>query len=396
MKNQEIILNETDKWLIENCNKIDDVLAIVFLGRSGSVFLGSLLDNHPQVIMLPGTQLAFYNFFWEKYSGSLKIESLINNFCSYFSSFFDVYAFSQLSLGTQPALDLGFAAVGEDRNEKVEIDKEKFKKIMYYILSKIDHINKKSFFQAIHVAYTISNGDSARLNTGQLPLIVYQLHMNWENLVTSLVSDFPKTKFVHMIREPFQTVGSHFKHTNFSANVMNYFYRDAFPYVESNFSKAIKLEDLHTKPIEIMKKISSWVDIDWSDTLMESTFNAKKWWNLKDVEQVSGFNKVIISKNHSSLYYKFDKYRLRILYSKRFKLWGYPSKTYSKLEHFILLPLLLFPFKMEIISYRNAFLITKLHGLKNLMLGLFSKKRLYLYSAWKYSLSSEVREVTLL
>ncbi|MDP1574213.1 MAG: sulfotransferase [Coxiellaceae bacterium] len=396
MENKEITFNETDKWLVENCFKIDEVLAIVFLGRSGSVFLGSLLDNHPQVIMLPGTQLAFYDFFWEKYSGLSNVENLVNTFCAYFSSFFDVHAFSPLSLGTQPSLDLGFSSMGEDRNEKVEIDKEKFKKIMYCILSKISHVNKKNFFQAIHVAYTISNDNSSRLDKNRLPLIVYQLHMNWENLVTSLVSDFPKTKFIHMIREPFQTVGSHFKHTNYRANVMNYFYRDAFPYAENSASKAIKLEDLHTQPTEVMKKISDWINIGWSDSLMESTFNGKKWWNLKDVEQVSGFNKVIISKNHSSLYYKFDKYRLEILYSKRFKLWGYSSKTYSKLDHFIALPLLLFPFKMEIISYRNAFSITKLHGLKNIVLDLFSKKRFYLFSAWKYSLSKEVREVRLL
>ncbi len=390
--------NDADQWLLTNAFNIDEVLAIVFLGRSGSVFLGSLLDNHPQIIMLPGTQLSFYYDFWESYGHSLQKDHLIKTFCAYFSAFFDVFAFSALSLRTQPALVLGFSEMGSERNEKIEVNKEKFIQVLHFILDKVSSVDRKSFFRAIHIAYTIASNRSSQLHQSKLPMIVYQLHMNWPPLVKHLISDFPKTKIIHMIREPFQTIGSHFKHSGYNCHVMNHFYNDAFLYGGKDRSRAIKLEDLHTEPKQTLEKIIKWIGIGWSDSLLESTFNGKKWWNLKDVEQVHGFNKVIISKNHSSFYYKFDEYRLNVLYFKRFKLWGYPCRDVSKLERFLILPLLLMPFKMELIYYRNDISSRKLVRLKNIIFDWVDprRRRSYLVKAWRYSLSHELREVPLL
>jgi hypothetical protein len=389
--------NEADQWLLNHGSKVDDVLAIVFLGRSGSVFLGSLLDDHPQVLMLPGTQLSFYYYFWEKYGHLTEKNRLIDTFCSYFAVFFDVYAFSALSPGEQPAIGLGFSEMGEDRSEKLEIDKGKFIRAMRRTLVELPHIDRKVFFQAIHTAYAVASGRSLQLDRSKPLRIVYQLHMNWPDLVSKLVSDFPKAKMIHMIREPFQTMGSHFMHTKGDCHIMNKFYEDAFFYGGKERSKGVKLEDLHTKPRETLEKIIQWIGIDWSDSLLQSTFNGKKWWNLKDTEQVNGFNKVIISKDHGNLYFKFDRYRLKVLYSKRFKLWGYSVKQMSRLESLLLLPFLFIPFKMEILYYRNDS-SGGLVCLKNIICDwlLPWRRRAYLMRAWKYALSGEIREFPLL
>ena len=45
---------------------LDDVVSIHCYGRSGSVFLASLFDQHPQVLMIPGVQLSSFYEFWRR------------------------------------------------------------------------------------------------------------------------------------------------------------------------------------------------------------------------------------------------------------------------------------------------------------------------------------------
>ena len=394
-----ISLNESDQWLMMNFSKIDEVLAILFLGRSGTVFLGSLLDDHPQIIMFPGTQLSFYEEFWEKYGkNAISKEILIRQFCSYFASFFDVYAFSPVMLGYQPSFDLGFDEMGSEKNETAEIDKIKFIFILSLILSDISQIDRKIFFQAIHVAYTITLNKSEQLDRNRLPIIVYALHQNSPVSVNNLCSDFTSAKMIHMIREPIQTMGSHFKHDQHYCHIMRNFFFDAFPKAGAERSKAIKLEDLHSDSHVTLKKLIQWIGVDWSNSLLESTYNGKKWWNVKDSQKLNGFNKTIISDNYRNVYSKFDLYRLKVLYAKRFIVWGYPNRNISRLERFLSLPLLFIPFRMELIDFKKNVSSQGLRGIKYEFFCWFDRirRRSYLLAAWRYSFSKETKEVELL
>ena len=116
---------------------------------------------------------------------------------------------------------------------------------------------------------------------------------------------------------------------------------------------------------------------------------------------ISGFNQITVSKNYNNFYYKFDFYRLKILYEKRFTQWSYPitiTRNILKVERILLLFLLLIPFKMEIVDLKkNVFS----QGLRGIKYGFFCwldriRKRSYLLSAWKYSLSKEIQEIELL
>lgn len=398
--NSIYILNEADHWLIKNFTQIDEVVAILFLGRSGTIFLGSLFDDHPQVLMFPGTQLSFYEDFWERQGKNApSTEILIRQFCAYFACFFDVYAYSPVILGNQPSYELGFDEMGSEKNEQAEINKEKFIAVLSFVLSNITCPDFKTFFQAIHVAFTIIVNRSAQLDKARLPVIVYALHQNSQQSVDNFCANFPKTKMLHMLREPFQAIGSHFQHNNYCCHILQDFYFEAFPKAEIEKSKGIKLEDLHNKPHITLKKIAHWIGIDWSDSLLESTYNGKKWWNVKSAERFNGFHKMALSKKYVKFYSKFDLYRLKLLYAKRLLLWGYSSGIkISKLERLVLLPLLVIPFKMEIIDLKANVLSQGLRGIK---FGFFCwldrvRRRIYLISAWKYALSDEVREVRLL
>ena len=287
IKKNDFPLNEADHWLLANWLQIEEVLAILFLGRSGTVFLGSLLDNHPQVMMLPGAHLSLYEDFWEtKGSKASALEIIIREFCAYFAFFFDVYAYSPVIIGDQPACYLGLDKMGLERKERAEIDKTKFISVLYLILSDISSVDRKTFFQAIHIAFTITVGRSEQLDRTRLPIIIYALHQNAFSSVNKLCSDFPKTKMIHMIREPLQAMGSHFKTDSYCCHIMRDFFFEAFPKAGIERSRGLKLEDLHIQPKCVLKKLIQWVGIEWSNTLLESTFNGKKWWNMKVSEQL--------------------------------------------------------------------------------------------------------------
>lgn len=390
--NNNYPLNAADQHLITNINQIDNVAAILFYGRSGTVFLQSLLDNHPEIIMMPGTCLMYFYEFWEQYA-HLSSDELIKQFCQYFLPFFDVAADARLGEWKQPAIYLGFAQMGEHQDKKIEADQDKFVAVLKLILN-TGPTSRKFFFQAIHIAYTITINRSQSLAKTKLPLIVYQLHTNHPERTKKLCQDFPKTKFIHILREPLQTLGSHFQHT-FNCSILEDSYYHGFAPTDATDAKAIKLEDLHTEPKLTMSSLCQWLSLTWSPSLLESTFDGEKWWNLKTTEQVSGFNKLIISKNHNNLYYKLDIYRLKMLYQKRWLLWKYSNKPISKFKSFIIFPLLFLPFKMETIFWRAEIQSKGLKIIKPALINWYRRRRT-LVKAWLYSLSSQTKEVELL
>ena len=383
----EFLLGDADYWLIENAMCLEQLVSIYYYGRSGSVFLQSLLDSHPQVLMVPGTVLMFYADFWKRYS-HLSQDALIEKFCGYFASFFDVHADVKMGEWKQPSIVLSFNKMGENRDEVVSINKDKFLQALKLIFEK-NELTSKSLFQAVHVAYTIALGRAGNLDRKNLPLIAHEAHLpGYYDGVMLLAKDFPSFKIIQMVREPLQTLGSHVKWQ--WKDYLPSSYGDAFPLV-SNEAIVVRLEDLHTEPESTLKKLAQWLNIDWNDVLLQSTFDGKKWWNVQGVEQVTGFNQVTISKNHDDIYFPMDKYRLKILYGKRYVLWRYASKKPPLWKTLTLLPLLMLPFKIEFIIFKQLYRENKLSGLNYGLFVWWRKRRMY-FKAWRYALSSKIKE----
>ena len=117
--------------------------------------------------------------------------------------------------------------------------------------------------------------------------------------------------------------------------------------------RAVKLEDLHRNPRQTMEKVCGWLDLPWNDSLLKSTVNGLQWWNEKNCLQVSGPNEAILKQNYyGNLVPAFDRFRFGILFSSYLVAWNYPVMAWqtSFLAKFLILPLLLLPFKIEIIS----------------------------------------------
>ena len=93
------------------------VISIITRGRSGALFLQSLLDSHYKIATIPGPFLSDY-FSWYKKNKNLSLKSLIYNFVNIHNLIFDC--------GNDTTDKLGFTKMGKERNEKLSVDTNLF------------------------------------------------------------------------------------------------------------------------------------------------------------------------------------------------------------------------------------------------------------------------------
>jgi hypothetical protein len=279
------------------------VLAIQNYGISGSLFLQSLLDNHPNILMTPALYSHRFYDFWEKHNNK-KLGEIIDLFMSCHA-----YWFSP----EEAIKHHGLHQMGPEMNESIYVSPEIFRQALIQIIE--NHLQefplRKLFFIAIYLAYNYA----LDRETKEQIVIVFPIHSSPQRHASYLIEDFPDVKFIHVIREPIQNIGSAIKHIIYNqlpvnalecafAVVINnhvkhwgngYYTKGDRPYFKKivNASRAVKLEDIHVKPKETIKMICQWINIPWDDCLVESTFNGKKWWNRPESPRVSGFSEKI-------------------------------------------------------------------------------------------------------
>tara|TARA_B100001123_G_scaffold443082_1_gene588175 strand:- start:1249 stop:2589 length:1341 start_codon:yes stop_codon:yes gene_type:complete len=255
-----------------------NVLCLVTVARSGSKFFHSLLDDHPNVICFP-RKLQF-SAFWNSVSYRQDdLASIVDTFIDRYDHFFSGecwYKFTRLERTTE---------LGPKRNETFFVDADLFRKNVYQILEDIE-IDRATLFLAFHFAYFMAKGN-------QIPdsfLLFYHVHDAFlEEELEACVEDFPQTRILHTTRHPLQTLDSVFNwmvsqnklyprnlYTHYCAtinDVSNLLIK--FPDTEV---KVLTFERLQKNSKEVMKKLCGWIDLEWNDSLLESTIDGKLWW----------------------------------------------------------------------------------------------------------------------
>lgn len=379
------------------------VVAILFYGRSGSVFLGSLLDGHPKTVSTPGTYLTGFYEFWKEH-GHLPARELIDVFVDYYAVLFDARNKSKSPItGPNAGEELGFTRMGPDRQKHLEIDREIFVNSLRDIITEEVRVPRRLFFQALHIAYN----EALRRLTDPEPIIVFPLHTPNRFRAKELVKDFPDTVFLQVIRRPIQTLGSHFVHNVRKGMLDMYLAEDmlagvlfgGIPVVSGYglLSRAVKLEDLHSNPRQTMQKICDWLGLPWNDILLKSTFNGIQWWNVIDSPQISGFSKVTVSKKHREYISLFDEFRLNVLFVPKYKAWAYPFPRWycSIFIRLIALPLLLFPLRMELLWWRRSPSKWSFRDIHAALLAIIRVRRI-LFRAWKMIFKLQREEIELI
>ena len=345
-------------------NSLTRIVAIMVAGRAGSGLMYSLLDSHPSILSTPDVLMMGYYQFWLEH-GHLPAEELVESFIDYYAVMFDARKPSKCDrTGSQVGLFCGFDSLGEKRDQVLTADVKIFSKTIFHYLPTGKAVTRRTFFLALHVAYADAIGHSVDND----PIIAFGLHINHALSVKMFIEDFPAAQFLHMVREPIQTVGSGFKnYWQLGTRKPGLFYGcilgrflSGYPVWEGFHAQscAVRLEDLHRRPREVMLALCGWLGIPWSTVLLKSTVNGLKWWNDKSTMQVSGFSEAILSQKFTSYLSRFDKFRLKILFHYRFSSWGYFRNdawlARRRIVKILCVPLLALPFKAEWLMLRHA------------------------------------------
>jgi len=273
--------------MLNNINLDIGIIAIYYWGRSGSYFVGSLLDSHEEILTIPPGKFSYFygrNEFWEKVKKrNYDIDEIIEYFYVYYYEIFN---------GKFAPNSLNYHKMGENKEEHIIINKSEFVKWLKAIGKEIDLKIRRNFFIAIHYAYELSLGR----DVSKKKYINHQLHDPDFYRTKKILDDFNDVKFIGTFRYPIRAFYSLIRNFKESLNDKHFraykfeeydlIYNGDFislynqflmgwkiPYKELNLNLfPLYLDELHKSPKNVIKRLSIFLDIKENEVLLESTF----------------------------------------------------------------------------------------------------------------------------
>ena len=342
-----------------------------FVSRTGTVFLHSLLDDHPQILSIPGV-INFRNLLNKKTFYS--IEEAFDIFDKENPKFYDT---SQQNPSDIP--DNGLYQLGEDKKDKIFTNKEDFKDMFLKNLKLLKDIT----FQNILISLNIAYGKVHDKDINKCKVIL--LHPHEKNDCIKFNNLFKGSKFLITVRNPINVYNSIIKMVKRRTELRNEHYYPAGQLVQSakgleDFRKnkmemyILKFENLGVNLENEMKKICDFIKIDYNPSILKSTFGGKKFWgnNYYNPREKYVLNTTDIKETLS----KKDIIILSEINKKIIKEFNYTDIVHKNYNHMFFLLSIFLPLKDEI-DFIKKF------NLKNFILYLkficfFLPKRIYL------------------
>ena len=317
---------------------------------SGTVFMASLLDGHPNIAPMPGINtMGFYDF-WETIK-ALNDNERIHAFVEGHPCWFD-------EIGST------MGRVGDNADQKVWADPTRFLEIAKSGFSKDRLLSRREFFQLVNISYNLAIDRQLSSDI----YVIFHVHNMPLETVTQFYSDFPDAKVIYMIRNIKGNFASLSRQLFAEENGppenvwkcnLNQLLLGKFHYVGNfevfrdrphqpeylNNCTAVRLEDVHSHPKSILTALCRWLDIPWDDSLLKSTFDGKLWWNKgrKESPVVQGFKPQLPYRGIKDQLSLLDRLRLDIISHRKAKFWRYKTSVdwLPNYFRFVLLRLLL-------------------------------------------------------
>jgi len=352
--------------LIKNPSQINTFVGIFYWGRSGSYFLQSLLDYHPEVLSLPiRSWEGYYRHFHTLTEKAKELSSI--KFAELTVFFFPFFFQENNKIESQifyPKMNI--SKLGENKNIPMGIKKETFIRILSSIITQMKNIDIKFtnslIINIIHIAYAKSQD---RIISSPNPLILMNIHGYFPEIMKLILKDYKICKFIVTVRLPEKGHDALVSHCYYDIKLNNHIttyynsldellFSDSIPsFVPINIIKCIKFEDFHTNTENTMKILCKWLKINFNEILLKSTLDGKLWWYTKNGIDICGTN-IDIRKNDYKLNCLsfFDVLKIRYLFQKNYVEWGYKNhKIINSLPSILILLLsLIFPIKIQVNS----------------------------------------------
>lgn len=318
------------------------VVAICAWGSSGSLLLGSYLDGHDDVIMLPAyTGCALYAFFDNYRSLSLRNKLLIYPFLD--DGHFNFFFHGEHSVSGAEylaAVNAACEVYGDSPAEFLE--------------------SRRVFVRLLHVVYCVALG---RLPAGPRPLIVYQQHVPNEAQARYLVEDFAEVRFIHTVRDPITNCSRLFEQSfkvagsRAAGNVIMVLTTQDAPHLNmESRTVAVRFEDMHLRVGETMSTVVDWLGLPYRPSLLESTFSGRPWMATRGTTTWSGPQPAQAVRDCRNVSFT-DRCLLSAVLYEDFAAWNYPCPKifrHAPVRILTCLLLLLIPMRIEVILARRA------------------------------------------
>ena len=281
------------------------VAALFFWGRSGTVFLHSLFDGHPEVLTFPATRVnSFHHRQWPDIAGANTRAEMVEKFIRWNPSCFD---------GASDRWLEGLAELGPGRDTPLHVDEARFTAAL---LARLPDrapgaIRRRDFFLAAHFAYAEARGE----DVSQKTLLLYHLHSpEAYDGIGAALEDFPDMVAIGTVREPLRSLASYLRKNRDLARLLgqddratyagmvrsggfNALYRHQLAGWSELFDRRtmpryeVRLEDLHDNPRATMTRLAAWLGLGWDERLLASTWNGLAYWgDQMAVKRQNGFS----------------------------------------------------------------------------------------------------------
>ncbi|MEJ6473065.1 sulfotransferase [Pseudoalteromonas piscicida] len=305
----------------------------VCYGRSGSFFLHSLLDGHPQIMSLPPYMMNLA----QQISDTLEMtnEAFLEQFVNDFKNLFarnleDCASNKYVNVNNNMA---------RTQTGLLRLNVDSFKEKLLHFLADSNH-SFKSRFIGVHLAVYELLG----IPTANKEVIFFQLHTPNYVLMRLLREEMGHLWVCHSVRDPIATfVRMCVAHNNDAKSTENYQVDQIRNQMESCFrhflyagcdliddtnsdSLAIKLEQLHENPKGSLSAVCQFLEVDWDDILLIETVNhGQNWEGI--IGDTTGFDLEKTLANNAKYrnsISEFDLIRLEKIARQRLIKWQYP------------------------------------------------------------------------
>ncbi len=356
--------------------------ALVTTGRTGSDFLQSLLDSHPQVATFNGHFAVYSEFFSQSTclrAGSVSSRDLVDEFVG-------KYIYKLVSrYDIQESKD----RLGADCNQSFSLDTDEFRHHVIGLLGD-KPATTRAFLLAVYGAYSLCLGQDleAKRIIFHHPHLIYELRL--------FLADFPNSSVIFTTRDPranFVSHVEHFRHYYQESDNEQHLYGCLQMMLEDSSPgkllglryTAVRLEDLPKE--STLLALSNWLGIDYSETLLHSTWAGLDWHGdrlSKRIFDSKGWSEKRTENGWVNRLGKLEHYIFNFIMQSRLRHYGYPCRKASWIDLIAVFLLIPFPMKYErrflSISHIRSVLRTKsgIVRLQFLLTPLFYLKRVAL------------------
>lgn len=341
------------------------MVALVTTGRTGSDFLQSLLDSHPQILTFNGHFAIYSEFFTKALSFTVAgaraqdaADEFIGQYLYKLVSRFDI----------QEAKD----RLGRNSDESFSIDTGEFKRHLLGLLDGCT-VNSRDFLLAIYGAYGLCLGqdiDAARL-------IFHHPHLDYEFRLFH--RDFPATRIVFSSRDPRANFCSHVEHfrnyyrthdnQHHLYNCLKMALEDSALAEELGLDYiATRLEDLPRE--DTMRELAAWLGVAYSVSMLRSTWAGLDWHGDRISNKsfaATGWSEKRTENNWRRRLGRMEQYVLNYILNDRLVKYQYPVQAIGPVDSVLVAMLITLPFKYERRFFSPAYLWSVLRDGRNSM-----------------------------